>query len=247
MALINCPECNGNVSTAATTCPHCGFPLEKYIAEKEYNDEVERLMSKIKPCEFTVPEPRAKVCIKCGEPWLNHISQCNCRLPGVDVEYPERQFVGYSYQRKYILDNCVIPYNIGDYDSIEYRNYVADLDKRIEDDETYRSKQAELYIDIYKSIRDEQEFPNPKFFGFKGETSNSQAQYNSTVEKKQQPASHVVYTERAVYTPACPYCKSTSLTKISTVKKAGKVALFGIFGAGDIGKTYKCNKCGCRF
>lgn len=27
MALLQCPECGGNVSSAATTCPHCGHPL----------------------------------------------------------------------------------------------------------------------------------------------------------------------------------------------------------------------------
>lgn len=27
MALIKCPECSGNVSTSAATCPHCGFPI----------------------------------------------------------------------------------------------------------------------------------------------------------------------------------------------------------------------------
>lgn len=27
MALINCPECNRQVSTAAQTCPACGFPV----------------------------------------------------------------------------------------------------------------------------------------------------------------------------------------------------------------------------
>ena len=29
MAIIQCPECNGNVSTSAEVCPHCGFPLAK--------------------------------------------------------------------------------------------------------------------------------------------------------------------------------------------------------------------------
>jgi len=28
MALINCPECNKEISDKATTCPHCGCPLE---------------------------------------------------------------------------------------------------------------------------------------------------------------------------------------------------------------------------
>lgn len=27
MALIKCPECNKEVSTAATICPHCGYPI----------------------------------------------------------------------------------------------------------------------------------------------------------------------------------------------------------------------------
>lgn len=28
MALIKCPECGNNVSTAAATCPHCGYPMQ---------------------------------------------------------------------------------------------------------------------------------------------------------------------------------------------------------------------------
>jgi predicted amidophosphoribosyltransferase len=27
MALIKCPECNEEVSTFATTCPKCGYPI----------------------------------------------------------------------------------------------------------------------------------------------------------------------------------------------------------------------------
>ncbi len=27
MALIKCPECEGDVSSKATACPHCGYPL----------------------------------------------------------------------------------------------------------------------------------------------------------------------------------------------------------------------------
>jgi ribosomal protein L37E len=28
MALIKCPECQENVSPAAQSCPHCGYPLQ---------------------------------------------------------------------------------------------------------------------------------------------------------------------------------------------------------------------------
>lgn len=37
MALINCPECNNQVSSIAVSCPHCGFLIskQKYIPPKE--------------------------------------------------------------------------------------------------------------------------------------------------------------------------------------------------------------------
>lgn len=41
MAMVKCPECDGNVSNLAETCPHCGYPLkqkeqkaEEYILRK---------------------------------------------------------------------------------------------------------------------------------------------------------------------------------------------------------------------
>jgi len=27
MALVNCPECDGQVSDQAAMCPHCGYPI----------------------------------------------------------------------------------------------------------------------------------------------------------------------------------------------------------------------------
>ena len=29
MALINCPECNKQISDRAESCPHCGYPLQQ--------------------------------------------------------------------------------------------------------------------------------------------------------------------------------------------------------------------------
>ena len=45
----------------------------------------------------------------------------------------------------------------------------------------------------------------------------------------------------------CPFCHSENLSKISNVGKFLKVSAFGILGAGDLGKKYKCNSCGCKF
>lgn len=43
MALINCPECNKQVSDRANICIHCGFPLEDFLQkvkeEKIYNEK----------------------------------------------------------------------------------------------------------------------------------------------------------------------------------------------------------------
>ena len=35
MALIKCPECGKDVSTAAEACPHCGFPIKSNAANKQ--------------------------------------------------------------------------------------------------------------------------------------------------------------------------------------------------------------------
>ena len=45
----------------------------------------------------------------------------------------------------------------------------------------------------------------------------------------------------------CPVCHSSSIVKISNVGKVVKVGVFGILGAGDLGKTWKCEACGCKF
>ena len=32
MALIHCPECQGEVSDQAASCPHCGYPMHESAA-----------------------------------------------------------------------------------------------------------------------------------------------------------------------------------------------------------------------
>lgn len=40
MALIECPECKREISSEATFCPHCGFPLKKNTEAHQDNDVV---------------------------------------------------------------------------------------------------------------------------------------------------------------------------------------------------------------
>lgn len=41
MALIKCPECDNSVSDSATSCPHCGFPIEKHITKVQNKQKLE--------------------------------------------------------------------------------------------------------------------------------------------------------------------------------------------------------------
>lgn len=41
MALITCPECNGQVSDKAATCPHCGYPIAPQPTQQNENHTAE--------------------------------------------------------------------------------------------------------------------------------------------------------------------------------------------------------------
>ena len=41
MALINCPECNNEVSDKAEICPNCGFGGAKYIIRQKRIEEIQ--------------------------------------------------------------------------------------------------------------------------------------------------------------------------------------------------------------
>lgn len=52
MALINCPECNREISDTVKSCPHCGFELKP----KQTNE----------PVNNTVNKPNGIKCPQCG-------------------------------------------------------------------------------------------------------------------------------------------------------------------------------------
>ena len=43
MAIIKCPECGKDVSTAAASCPHCGYPTQKQNNDKAEEKPIEDL------------------------------------------------------------------------------------------------------------------------------------------------------------------------------------------------------------
>lgn len=231
MALVKCPECGGQASDSASSCPHCGFPLAEYLEKKRGEDYIEYLKNKIKPVDFQCPPPRVKVCIKCGASFyystnINHRSHgmplCGCGLPGVEVDYPEQGHHGYIDADLYILQHDIIPRNIGDRDSKEYKKMTREIEKQNE----YEISEGRPPL-VPRP-------PDPKDFGV----------YASTA-----PLPKPIYIEPTPEPrlPHCPFCSSTDLTKISGLGKVLKVWAFGLYGMDDTGKTYKCNNCGGKF
>jgi hypothetical protein len=46
MALVDCPECSKQISTAASSCPHCGHPLRKANPEPQFIAWRKRLLTR---------------------------------------------------------------------------------------------------------------------------------------------------------------------------------------------------------
>lgn len=47
-------------------------------------------------------------------------------------------------------------------------------------------------------------------------------------------------------TPKCPTCGSENITKIGNFNRMLSISFFGL-ASSKIGKTHKCNNCGCMF
>lgn len=270
MALIICPECEREISDMAESCPGCGYPIQKYLEthiEKEivqiepkhqkvesqlYSAEVKRLTDKIKKIPYTVPSPRAKVCIKCGRTFgycsdpadkRHNKPKCKCcvdgiHMPGFEVDYPQQQATT-IYAERYIWDKCVVPMNIGDRESDEYKIQKIKVLNRKEHSDKKSPKSAR---------RPHPEPPDEKWFG-KTSSTPQEEQRNMKMEQARQTVlkNQVRRFEPTSRLPHCPFCSSTDLTKISSLGKAVKIWAFGLYGMDDAGKTYKCNNCGGKF
>ena len=224
MALMKCPEGGRDVSSSAASCPTCGYPIQEYIKKQEYDLEVKHLTKKIVHVQFVCPEPRAKVCIKCGRAYNEYDRQnCDCGYPFAEIDYPAKQAAERTLSTAlYIYEKCVVPMNIGDQESPEY----ISVKERLYSCINFNKTQYGVIISP--------EPPKEEHFGIDPKAPQTQS-FIPTISPKKE-------------IPTCPVCGSTSLTKITTTKKAVKGAIFGAFWAlDDAGKTWKCNHCGSKF
>ena len=254
MALIKCPECGKDVSSAAETCIYCGYPIQQYITEiaSEKSDadiafqaEIDWLVKKVKPITYRCPEPRAKVCAKCGLCVHSEYSAsgvrsdypiCLCNEEGkeyplIEVDYPAAGIGSNNGVYIYIYENCVDPQNIGDRDSEDYNG---------ERNALYSSipgfAAAGRYI---KPVP-----PNPKWFGVYPTRDTERTAQEELMAMQCSPAAAPAPDAEK---PKCPFCGSNNLVKISATKSFLKIATFGLAGAGDVGKAWKCANCGSKF
>lgn len=49
MALVNCPECGKQVSTAAKSCPTCGYPVAEKLAQSDPAPVSNELLAEVRP------------------------------------------------------------------------------------------------------------------------------------------------------------------------------------------------------
>lgn len=47
MSLVSCPECNNKISSIATKCPYCGYPIMRKQSSKQFLNSLEKNKSKI--------------------------------------------------------------------------------------------------------------------------------------------------------------------------------------------------------
>ena len=63
--LVKCPECGREISSEALSCPHCGYPINKNIAEQKSADEDKMLLKQYTE-EFNSYASATTVCVTIG-------------------------------------------------------------------------------------------------------------------------------------------------------------------------------------
>lgn len=79
MALIKCPECGGQVSDSAASCPHCGYSLVNLKLCEECNAVITEEDAACPQCGC--PTPWSRKCPECGNHVLSTEEYCpECRF-----------------------------------------------------------------------------------------------------------------------------------------------------------------------
>ena len=98
MPLINCPECNKEISDKAPACPNCGCPKEEFYAIQQLQS-ISPSSTHCRECDETIPVD-TETCPHCGlslffdyEPYELDCPQCDKKI---SCEVKKCPYCGYS-------------------------------------------------------------------------------------------------------------------------------------------------------
>lgn len=267
MALINCPECNKQISDKAKICINCGYPIEDIMqqsanenlqtnAEKTTNGRIYRLFE------------------------ANYNSYLEERNNNVDSIYYDVVHEIYNLKNEIDTDilNDIIgieiidglslsPENISwmsvklfceliDFQKLSTgaKNKISDkLYKLISFVNMYNDGSSNrpyimvfwfpLYNILQNSNIDEYDeimaiLNEPNYYGSKTGIEYIDEMYEKHGLNKSQPRQKIEYSQSL----KCPICNSTNVRRISTVNRFVSFAAVG-FASSKIGKQYECKKC----
>lgn len=238
MALINCPECDGMVSTQASSCPHCGCPITQisdtnwFVFKNKDISEIMDCLEKGKMVSAGVsahslfPEENHKQ-IEC-EIWDHFRAFKESKLPNL---CPSPTVLSFSYNGKsYDVSRSVWHIDKSGnlksaikelFFAFDYGN-VKDLQE-----ETYRL--ATIVNDIQENVR--------RFKAENGSISYPRwfIQWEKDIDELAQQN-----------TPKCPTCGSTNIKQLNALHRGVSFGLFGI-ASKTARSQFVCNKCGHKW
>ena len=228
MALITCIECGKEFSDKANCCPNCSCPtaeIIKHLKENFYNNI---------DYEIDNDKTKCKACLNCGAIYFDVSAMAyikgyciECRGANlydklIKIDYSTDEFlriIGKSPSAYNYVENQKWIRRIYDTERVIFEKYVKDWKTLDKDSKTYRLNIENLY-------------------------KNGQGEIHTEIQEVAQKKAEELRNK--VLLPKCPTCQNTSIRKIGNVKKSVSVAIFGIF-SNDIGKTFECIRCGCKW
>lgn len=263
MALIQCPECNKEVSDKATVCIHCGYPLNSNTSNNyDFNDilikleeqyallqeillyQKDELMCYNSICNIfedvkkttTTEEQNDNLLFLLSKyifPCREHLSWKTVKRYFEMIDFTRLSSNGYEVCVNTLISELDL---IGiDIGYIIYWYILYQLLKNVPIDLSDKIKQKLSGNSALGGTQLEQ------MYNFANQHLNDDV----SVKSINNNYIHQSNT-RTPIVPKCPTCGSTNVNKISGAKKAAGFLTVGVFSS-NLGKTMECKNCGYKW
>jgi len=222
MALVNCPDCNKEISDSAEQCIHCGCPVK--VVQKEQNRQranksVEDINDNPVMIKFNEYKDICRNEISKNQEKIDKLS-LPLGIIGVPaiiffvimiftLSHPDDstiKTIGLFGFLATVIPVCVLAYISS---SLENKNKYLLYDM----EQTKNTLPKEL-LDVIKNK----------------EKLDNQARYETLARLSSK-------------NPKCPHCQSTSIKRISTTSRVISTSMVGL-GSKKLGKSFECKSCG---